>query len=31
MIGVQALYHHFVATDVPAQARRRAEELGWKA
>jgi asparagine synthase (glutamine-hydrolysing) len=31
MIGVQALYHHFVATDVPAQARRRAEELGWRA
>lgn len=31
MIGVQALYHHFVATDVPAQARRKAEELGWRA
>ena len=31
MIGVQALYSHFVATDVPAQARRRAGELGWKA
>jgi asparagine synthase (glutamine-hydrolysing) len=31
MIGVQALFHHFVATDVPAQARRRAEELGWRA
>ena len=31
MIGVQALYHHFVASDIPAQARRRAEELGWKA
>ena len=31
MIGVQALHQHFVATDIPAQARRRAEELGWKA
>jgi asparagine synthase (glutamine-hydrolysing) len=31
MIGVQALHHHFVATDVPAQARRKAEELGWRA
>jgi asparagine synthase (glutamine-hydrolysing) len=31
MIGVQALHRHFVATDVPAQARARAQELGWKA
>jgi len=31
MIGVQVLYRHFVATDVPAQARARARELGWSA
>ena len=31
MIGVQVLHRHFVATDVPAQARKRAAELGWKA
>jgi asparagine synthase (glutamine-hydrolysing) len=29
MIGVQILHKHFVATDVPAQARARAQELGW--
>ena len=29
MIGVQILHGHFVATDVPAQARARARELGW--
>jgi asparagine synthase (glutamine-hydrolysing) len=29
MIGVQVLHRHFVATDVPAQARARAKELGW--
>ncbi|MCK7458323.1 asparagine synthase (glutamine-hydrolyzing) [Idiomarina aminovorans] len=29
MLGVQVLYHHFVATDVPKQARQRASELGW--
>jgi len=29
MLGVQVLHHHFVATDVPKQARQRASELGW--
>ncbi|RUO65149.1 asparagine synthase (glutamine-hydrolysing) [Pseudidiomarina planktonica] len=31
MLGVQVLHHHFVATDVPAAAQKRAEELGWHA
>lgn len=31
MLGVQVLHHHFVATDVPAQAQQRATELGWTA
>ncbi|MDT8328927.1 MAG: hypothetical protein RQ750_16360, partial [Roseovarius sp.] len=31
MIGVQVLHKHFVQTDVPAQARARAKELGWAA
>jgi asparagine synthase (glutamine-hydrolysing) len=30
MLGVQVLHRHFVATDVPAQARAKAEELGWR-
>jgi asparagine synthase (glutamine-hydrolysing) len=29
MLGVQVLQEQFVATDVPAQALARAEELGW--
>jgi asparagine synthase (glutamine-hydrolysing) len=29
MIGVQILHRHFIATDVPAQGRARARELGW--
>ena len=29
MLGVQILYEHFVATDVPAQARAKADALGW--
>lgn len=29
MLGVQVLHHHFVATDVPKQAQKRASELGW--
>lgn len=29
MLGVQVLHHHFVATDVPAQARAKAKEVGW--
>ncbi len=31
MLGVQILHQHFVATDVPAQARQKAAELGWHA
>ena len=31
MLGVQVLHHHFVATDVPEQAKQRAQELGWTA
>lgn len=30
MISVQILHKHFIATDVPAQARARAQELGWQ-
>ena len=30
LLGVQILHRHFIATDVPAQARRRADELGWR-
>ena len=29
MLGVQVLHEHFVATDVPRQARQRAEQYGW--
>jgi asparagine synthase (glutamine-hydrolysing) len=29
MIGVQVLHQQFVATDVPKQAKEKAEELGW--
>ncbi len=29
MLSVQVLHEHFIATDVPAQARARARELGW--
>jgi len=31
LLGVQILHRHFIATDVPAEARRRADELGWRA
>jgi asparagine synthetase B (glutamine-hydrolysing) len=31
MLGVQSLHCQFIATDVPAQARARAAELGWSA
>jgi asparagine synthase (glutamine-hydrolysing) len=31
MIGVQVLHKQFVATDIPAEARRKAAELGWRA
>ena len=31
VLGVQLLHHHFVAQDVPALARQRADELGWHA
>ena len=30
MLGVQILHKHFVAQDIPALARKRAEELNWK-
>jgi len=30
MLGVQVLHKHFVATDIPAQARAKARELGWQ-
>jgi asparagine synthase (glutamine-hydrolysing) len=30
MIGIQVLHHHFVKTDVPKQARLRADQLGWQ-
>ena len=29
MLSVQILHHHFVKTDIPAQALQRAEELSW--
>lgn len=29
LIGVQVLYRHFVEADVPALAKKKAEELGW--
>ncbi|MFN2308305.1 MAG: asparagine synthase (glutamine-hydrolyzing) [Gammaproteobacteria bacterium] len=31
LLGVQILHEHFIATDVPAQARARAQALGWAA
>jgi asparagine synthase (glutamine-hydrolysing) len=31
LLGVQILHQHFVATDIPALARRKAQELGWRA
>jgi asparagine synthase (glutamine-hydrolysing) len=31
LIGVQILHKHFIATDIPALARRKAAEYGWKA
>ncbi|KPK12174.1 MAG: asparagine synthase [Acidithiobacillales bacterium SG8_45] len=30
MIGVQVMHHHFVATNVPEQARQKADSLGWR-
>jgi asparagine synthase (glutamine-hydrolysing) len=30
MIGIQVLHHHFVASDVPAMAKAKADELGWR-
>jgi asparagine synthase (glutamine-hydrolysing) len=29
MLSVQIMHEHFVKTDVPAQAMKRAEELSW--
>jgi asparagine synthase (glutamine-hydrolysing) len=31
LIGVQVMHKHFVASDIPAEARRKAAELGWHA
>ncbi|KFI23368.1 asparagine synthase (glutamine-hydrolyzing) [Nitrosococcus oceani] len=31
LLGVQILHQHFIATDIPALARQRAQELGWRA
>lgn len=31
LIGVQILHKQFVASDIPAQARRKAKKLGWHA
>tara|TARA_R110000824_G_scaffold279180_1_gene467393 strand:+ start:31054 stop:33063 length:2010 start_codon:yes stop_codon:yes gene_type:complete len=31
LLGVQVLHEHFINTDVPLQAERRAKELGWAA
>ena len=30
MIGVQILHERFVAGDIPAEARRKAQQLGWR-
>ena len=30
MIGVQILHERFIAGDIPAEARRKAQELGWR-
>jgi len=30
LLGVQILYQHFIATDIPALARQRAQTLGWE-
>ena len=30
LLGVQILHRQFIANDVPAQARRRADQLGWR-
>jgi asparagine synthase (glutamine-hydrolysing) len=31
LLGVQILHNHFIASDLPAMARRKAFELGWSA
>lgn len=31
LLGVQILHERFIAADIPAQARRKAAELGWRA
>ncbi|MEJ2402872.1 MAG: asparagine synthase (glutamine-hydrolyzing) [Candidatus Thiodiazotropha sp.] len=31
LLGVQILHRHFIASDVPAQARAKAEALNWRA
>jgi len=30
LLGVQILHQHFIATDITALARRRADELDWR-
>ena len=30
MLGVQVLHSHFIAADIPAQAKAKAKELGWR-
>jgi len=30
LLGVQMLHRMFVAADVPAQARKQADRLGWR-
>lgn len=29
LMGVQVMHQHFIASDIPAMARQRADELGW--
>lgn len=31
LLGVQILYQHFIVSDIPALARRKAQALGWQA
>ncbi|MET0050200.1 MAG: asparagine synthase (glutamine-hydrolyzing) [Candidatus Thiodiazotropha sp.] len=31
LLGVQILHRHFIASDIPAQARAKAESLNWRA
>ena len=31
LLGVQIMHRHFIAGDIPTQARRKAQDLGWHA